>query len=137
VGEHSAVAAAAVRWEHPPHRIPERNRTIRTGDAQEQSLVGQGVVRIEDAGVEMVATVVVDPDPVADSLELGTARVVRVRAGRVCAVPALRQAHLHRHWASLSKQEERFQVLRRRLRGSEVGHRLSRVYWMIEGGRVC
>ena len=98
--------------------------------------MGQEAVRIEEAGVEVVAIVVAGPVPLAEFVELGTARVVRARAGKVCAAPAPRQARLHRHWASLSKQEERLQVIRRRLRGSEVGHRLSRVYWIVERGQV-
>lgn len=139
-GHSVVVAAAAVRqevvWQCPHHRSLERNQTTETADAQAQNLVGQGAVRIEEVGVEVVVIVVAAPVPLADFVELETARVVRVRAGKVCVAPAPRQARLHRHWASLSKQEERLQVLRRRLKGSEVSHRLSRVYWIVERGQV-
>jgi hypothetical protein len=96
--------------------------------------VGQGAVRIEEAGIEVVAivAVVVVPVPVADSVG-GAARMVRERAGKVCAGLAPRQAHLRWNWASLNKQAEPFRVFHR-LGDSAGGHR---VCWTTERMQVC
>lgn len=133
-GHSGAVATAAAQQEvefRSCYRNPVRNRITGSSGAQDGKVVGQGAARIEEAGVEVVAIVAAVPVVVADSGELRSARVVRGRAGTVCAGLVLRRARLRRHQASLSKQAERIQIFRRLTRG----HRLSEVYWTVEGGQ--
>lgn len=135
-GHSGAVATAAaqqkVELQHRLcYRSPVRNQ-ITGSSGEDGKEVGQGAPGIEEARVEVVANFVAVPVAVADSGELRAARVVRGRAGTVCAGLALRQARLRRHQASLSKQAERIQVYHRLTRR----HRLSGVYWMVEGGQT-
>jgi hypothetical protein len=134
-GHSGAVAAAAAQQEvelyhRLSYRSPVRNRITGSSGA-DGMVVGQRAARIEQPGFEVVANVVAVPVAVADSGELRAARVVRGRAGMVCAGLALPHAHLRRHQASLSKQAERIQLFRRLTRG----HHLSGVHWTVEGGQ--
>jgi len=87
-----AVVAQQVEWQNRPgyYKNPVRNRITGRLGARD-GLAGQGVVRIEEAGVELVA---VADSAVELELELRAASVVRARAGMVCVGLVPRQAHL-------------------------------------------
>ena len=101
VEEHTGAVVTAAVQQEVCYKNPVRNRI--TGSSGEDGQVveqetgqgaGQGAARIEEALVEVVVAVLV---PVADLGELRAARVVRGRAGTVCAGLVLRRAHLRRH----------------------------------------
>ena len=86
---HSGAVAAAAAHQEASYRSPVRNRITRSSD-EDGKLVGQRAARIEEARVEVIVVAV--PVAVDRSGELRAARVVRERAGTVCAGLALQHA---------------------------------------------
>lgn len=84
-------------------------------------------VRIEEAVAAAIAMAV--PTPALGSVELGTVRMVRGRAGKVYVGPAAPGARRHQHRALVSKRAEVPLQEMSRLRGSAEG-------WMAEGSRL-